>query len=63
MIEKQVRESHGIARSEIPSAVCRVLGFARVTENMASIVEATLREQIHCEELIEKGEVIVWTGS
>ena len=63
VIEEQAREAHGIARSEIPSAVCRRLGFARVTANMASIVDIVLREQIHRGEMIEKAGVIVRPGS
>ena len=61
VIEEQVRDAHGIAESEIPNAVCRRFGFARVTEKMASIVASVLREQMHGGELIDKAGVIVKT--
>jgi len=43
-----VQESYGIALAEVPSAVCRLFGFARVTDDMSAAVEphrdALLRE-------------------
>jgi hypothetical protein len=34
-----VGESYGIASVEVPSAVCRLFGFSRVTDDMAAAVE------------------------
>jgi hypothetical protein len=34
-----VGESYGIAPVEVPSAVCRLLGFSRVTDDMTAAVE------------------------
>ena len=43
-----VEESYGIVPTEVPSAVCRLFGFARVTDEMSAAVEphrdALLRE-------------------
>jgi hypothetical protein len=43
-----VQESYGIVPEEVPNAVCRLLGFARVTDDMGAAVEphreALLRE-------------------
>jgi hypothetical protein len=43
-----VQESYGIVPAEVPNAVCRLLGFARVTDDMRTAVEphrdALLRE-------------------
>ena len=43
------QDSHGIAPPEVASAVCRVLGFARVTEEMTELVEK------HRDELLREG--------
>jgi hypothetical protein len=34
-----VEESYGIVPTEVPSAVCRLFGFARVTDEMSAAVE------------------------
>ena len=34
-----VQESYGIAPVDVPSAVCRLFGFARVTDDMSLAVE------------------------
>jgi hypothetical protein len=47
-IPSVVQESYGIVPEEVPNAVCRLLGFARVTDDMGATVEphreALLRE-------------------
>jgi len=34
-----VGESYGIAPVEVPSTVCRLFGFSRVTDDMAAAIE------------------------
>ena len=47
-----VRQSCGIASEEVPAAVCRVLGFARVTDDMGETVER------HRDQLLREGRLI-----
>ena len=48
-ILKVIAESYGMQPDEVPGAVCRILGFARVTDEMRSAVEP------HREALVKKG--------
>jgi very-short-patch-repair endonuclease len=47
-----VRESYGIEPSEVPAAVCHLLGFTRVTEEMSRMVEK------HRDDLVRKGDLV-----
>jgi hypothetical protein len=46
-----VEESYGIIPTEVPSAVCRLLGFARVTDEMSAAVEP------HRDALVREGHL------
>jgi hypothetical protein len=54
-IQKAVRlvvsESYGMPAAEVPTAVCRFLGFAHTTDDMCTLVEH------NCGELLSRGEL------
>jgi len=58
-IERVVRESYGMDAEEIASATCRVLGFARVTEEMRSVVEKQRSNLISSGRLVMKGDLLI----
>lgn len=55
-----VRESCGIVPDEIPAAVCRVFGFARVTDEMTVAVEPHRDSLVQESRLVLQGVNLVW---
>jgi very-short-patch-repair endonuclease len=51
-IELAIQESFGMNKCDVPSAACHLLGFARVTEDMRSVVDQ------ECDYLLSQGSVI-----
>jgi very-short-patch-repair endonuclease len=58
-IESVTRESYGISYDDIPGAACRLLGFARVTEEMRSIAVKQIDSLITQGLLSKKGDMIL----
>jgi hypothetical protein len=58
-IERVVRDSYGMGTEEIASATCRLLGFARVTEEMRTVVEQQRDSLISSGRLVMKGGLLV----
>jgi hypothetical protein len=52
-IEQSVDESFGLAADEVAVAACRLLGFARVSEDMRLIIEKQR------DRLIEEGRLVL----
>ncbi|HXB68372.1 MAG TPA: DUF3320 domain-containing protein [Candidatus Acidoferrales bacterium] len=55
-----VRESRGIAPAEVPVAVCRLFGFARVTDEMTAAVELHRDALLQEARLVLHGVNLVW---
>jgi len=63
-IERVVRDCYGMGAEEIAASTCRLLGFARVTEEMRTVVEKQRDSLISSGRLLSKGELLVCaTGS
>ena len=58
-IEQVIRECYGAGAEEIASSACRLLGFARVTEEMRAVVEKQRDSMLSCGRLVTKGELLV----
>jgi very-short-patch-repair endonuclease len=61
-IESAVRESYGIMYDDVPGAACRLLGFARVTEDMRSIAIKHINHLIDIGRLSKKGDMLLSAG-
>jgi hypothetical protein len=62
-IESAINESFGLKDEYIATSACRLLGFARVTEEMRALVD---RQRDHLTEqgrLVKRGEVLVCNGA
>ena len=58
-IERAVKESYGMAAADVAVAACRLLGFARVTEDMRAVI-GEQREKLVKEGRLElRGETLV----
>ena len=63
-VERVVAGSYGIHRQEVPGAAVRLLGFARVTQDMRTKVEAVVGDMIRDGRLVEQGDnLVVGTSS
>ena len=51
-----IKASYGIPREDIPSEVCSVFGFQRVTEAMRSIVDKVSSKMLNESSVVERGE-------
>ncbi len=54
-----VQTSYGIAQADLPAAVCRLFGFARVTTEMAASIEPHCEALLRCGSLIRQGVNLV----
>jgi hypothetical protein len=59
-IESAVRESYGIMYDDVPGAACRLLGFARVTEDMRANMEKHINLMLTEGRLSKKGEMLLY---
>ena len=59
-VERVVRHAHGATAEEIPSAVCTLLGFARVTMDMRTIVDRRVEALLASERLqLQAGHLVM----
>ena len=58
-VEKVVADALGIEPDAIPTSVCRLLGFPRVSDEMRERVGAIVQEMLAGERLAEQGEHLV----
>jgi hypothetical protein len=58
-IELVVNESFGLNADDVATATCRLLGFARVSEDMRTVVEKQRDHLVKAGRLIKRGEVLV----
>jgi hypothetical protein len=58
-IERVIRVSFGMSIDEVPIAACRLLGFARVTEDMRLSVRRCIGVMIAQGRLQQSGEMLV----
>jgi hypothetical protein len=58
-IEQSVKESYGMAAEDVAVAACRLLGFARVTEDMRSTVDSQRDRLVERGRLECRGETLV----
>ena len=58
-VERVVAGSYGIHRQEVPGAAVRLLGFARVTQDMRTRVESVVDGMIQDGRLAEQGDNLV----
>lgn len=61
-ITQVVSDSFGMTPEEIPSAASRLLGFARVSEDMRSRIEAHIRKMVKDGQLAEHGNHLIANG-
>ena len=58
-VERVVAGSYGIHRHEAPGAAVRLLGFARLTQEMRTRVESVIGEMIQGGRLLEQGDNLI----
>ena len=58
-VERVVAGSYGIHRHEAPGAAVRLLGFARLTQEMRTRVESVIGEMIQDGRLLEQGDNLI----
>lgn len=59
LLVQQAEQSHGAAERELISAVCRQLGFGRVSAAMGAHVKRSIRSLLERRELVQQGEVLM----
>jgi hypothetical protein len=60
--EKVVADSLGMDRNAIPFAVCRMLGFNRMSDEMRTRLESTIQRLIDDGRLVPQGESLIVTS-
>jgi hypothetical protein len=58
-IQRLVQDSYGVASNDVANGACRLLGFARVTDEMRAVVEKQRDAPIAAGRLVLKGESLV----
>jgi hypothetical protein len=58
-VRKVVAGSYGIHRQEVPGAAVRLLGFARLTQDMRTRVDSVVDEMVQDGRLAGQGENLV----
>jgi hypothetical protein len=58
-VERTVADSYGMERAAIPLAVCRLLGFPRMTDDMSSCIDAIVAPMLEAGRLEAEGQHIV----
>ena len=58
-VERVVAGSYGINRQDVPGAALRLLGFARVTQDMRTRVDSVVDDMIQDGRLVEQGDNLV----
>ena len=58
-VERVVASSYGIHRQEVPGAAVRLLGFARLTQDMRTRVDSVVDEMLQDGRLAEQGDNLV----
>ena len=58
-VERVVAGSYGIRRQEVPGAAVRLLGFARLTQEMRTRVDSVVEEMVQDGRLVEQGDNLV----
>lgn len=59
-IERVAQDSYGVSPGDVANGACRMLGFARVTDEMRSVVEKERDTLIADGRLALKGESLCW---
>lgn len=62
-IEAAINESFGLREEDIATAACKLLGFARVTEEMRAQVKKQRDWLVKQGRLVKRGEVLVYNGA
>lgn len=60
-IERVAQDSYGVAPRDVASGACRLLGFARVTDEMRTVIETHRDALMASGRLVLRGESLVYT--